>query len=365
MSTVALPIVTSVRLGNGRFSLAANEPRAARATRSGTPWEVLLAFLQLGLTSFGGPFAHLGYFRSEFVERRRWVSEDVYADLVALGQFLPGPASSQVGMALGMVRAGPAGMAAAWLGFTLPSAALMIAFAFGVSSLGDLAHAAWLKGLKLVAVAVVAQAVWGMARNLCPDRPRATLAVAACLLALTIPSAAGQISAIALGAAVGYTILPREPLSFAGKLPIMASGSRMGALCCLALFFGLLFLLPALADVAGNHALNLIAAFYRVGSLIFGGGHVMLPLLRAAVVPPGWISNDTFLAGYGAAQAIPGPLSSFAGYLGVLMQPGPNGWVGGVLCIVSIFLPSFSWRARCRSGICCAAVPACRRHCEA
>jgi chromate transporter len=217
----------------------------------------------------------------------------------------------------------------------------MIAFAYGVSSLGDLGHAAWLKGLKLVAVAVVAQAIWGMARSLCPDRPRATLAVAACLLALAIPSAAGQIGAIAFGAAVGFAVLPRGTLNIIGRLPVAASGSRTGAICCLALFFGLLFLLPPLAEVLGNHALQLTASFYRVGALIFGGGHVMLPLLQAAVVPPGWTSNDTFLAGYGAAQAIPGPLSSFAGYLGVIMQPGPNGWVGGVLCVVSIFLPSF------------------------
>ena len=244
-------------------------------------------------------------------------------------------------MALGMLRAGPIGMMAACLGFSLPSALLMIAFAYGVSSLGDLGHAAWLKGLKLVAVAVVAQAVWGMARSLCPDRPRATLAVVACLLALAIPAAAGQIGAIVLGAVAGFAVLPRGAINFTESLPAAASGSKPGAICCLAVFFVLLFLLPPLAEVLGYHALQLVASFYGVGSLIFGGGHVMLPLLRAAVVPPGWVSNDAFLAGYGAAQATPGPLSSFAGYLGVIMQPGPNGWVGGVLCVVSIFLPSF------------------------
>jgi chromate transporter len=232
-------------------------------------------------------------------------------------------------------------MIAAWIGFTLPSTLLMIAFALGIGAMGDLGHAAWLKGLKLVAVAVVAQAVWGMARTLCPDRPRATLAVASCLIALAEPSAAGQIGAIMMGAVVGFTVLTRGTQPVASTLPRATSTSRRGALWCLGLFIALLVLLPILADACDSTALRMAAAFYQVGALIFGGGHVMLPLLQSAVVAPGWVSTDAFLAGYGAAQAIPGPLSSFAGYLGVIMQPGPSAWAFGLLCVVAIFLPSF------------------------
>ena len=303
--------------------------------------EVLGAFLRLGLTSFGGPVAHIGYFRSEFVERRRWLAEAAFADLFALCQFMPGPASSQLGMALGLLRAGPAGMLAAWIGFTLPSAAAMVAFAYGVHALGDVSQAAWLKGLKLVAVAVVAQAVWGMARSLAPDRPRATLAVAAALVALAAPSAVGQIGAIVLGGVVGLTLLPHPELRDSAHAALGVRMPRGVAVALLGLFLALLILLSPLAAAVGGHTLRLIAAFYRAGALVFGGGHVVLPLLQSAVVPPGWVGNDSFLAGYGAAQAVPGPLFTFAAYLGAAMRLAPNGWLGGAIALLAIFLPSF------------------------
>jgi chromate transporter len=300
---------------------------------------VFLAFLRLGLTSFGGPVAHLGYFRTEFVTRRRWLDEAAYGDIVALCQFLPGPASSQVGITLGILRIGLPGAFAAWLGFSAPSALALIAFAYGVGRMGDIAQAAWLHGLKIVAVAVVAQAVWGMARNLCPDRERATLAVAATLLVLAIPTAIGQIGAILLGGLIGWRFLP--PAAAKTDSAIAVRIDRTLALGALALFAVLLVGLPLLTAASGNHAIALIDSFYRSGSLVFGGGHVVLPLLQRAVVPPGWIGNDAFLAGYGAAQAVPGPLFTFAAYLGTIMQPGPSGFVGGLLCLGAIYLPSF------------------------
>jgi chromate transporter len=300
--------------------------------------EVLLVFLRLGVTSFGGPVAHLGYFRAELVERRRWLDEKAYADIVALCQFLPGPASSQVGIALGMMRAGLAGGLAAWLGFTLPSAVAMIAFGYGVVALGDVARAPWLHGLKIVAAAVVAQAVWSMARTLSADRARATLTVGATVLVLAAPSALGQIGAILLGGVVGW--LAFAPVGRAA--PASPELRRHGlAATALALFFLLLLGLPIVAGATGDHGVMLVERFYRTGSLVFGGGHVVLPLLQSAVVPPGWVDNDTFLAGYGAAQAVPGPLFTFAAYLGTVMTPGPNGWVGGLLCLGAIYLPSF------------------------
>jgi chromate transporter len=305
--------------------------------------EVFGTFLRLGLTSFGGPVAHLGYFRSEVVERRKWLGEAAYADIVALCQFLPGPASSQVGVTLGILRAGLPGGLAAWLGFTMPSALAMIAFAYGVAFLGDLNHAAWLHGLKIVAVAVVAQAVWGMARKLCPDRPRMTLAVAAALLVLAVPSALGQIGAIIVGGLVGWRLLaaPAAPAAMPSDVSV---GVRMGrglSVAALAAFFGLLLGLPLLVAATGDHTLDLFSRFYRSGALVFGGGHLILPLLQQSVVPPGWVSNDTFLAGYGAAQAVPGPLSTFAAYLGTVLRPWPNGWAGGLICLGAIYLPSF------------------------
>jgi chromate transporter len=300
---------------------------------------VFLAFLRLGLTSFGGPVAHLGYFRVEFVERRKWLDEHAYGDIVALCQFLPGPASSQVGITLGILRIGLPGAFAAWLGFSAPSAIALILFGYGVGALGDVAQAAWLHGLKIVAVAVVAQAVWGMARNLCPDRARASLAVAAALLVLAIPTALGQIGAIILGGLIGWRFLPTASAN--SSAPISVSIARPLGLGALATFVVLLAGLPLLATATGSHAIALIDSFYRSGSLVFGGGHVVLPLLQKEVVLPGWIGNDAFLAGYGAAQAVPGPLFTFAAYLGTIMQPGPNGWLGGLLCLCAIYLPSF------------------------
>jgi chromate transporter len=301
---------------------------------------VLRVFFRLGLTSFGGPVAHLGYFRAEFVERRGWLDESAYADIVALCQFLPGPASSQVGIGIGILRAGLPGAFAAWLGFTGPSAAVMILFGYSVTAFGNLADSAWLHGLKIVAVAVVAQAVWGMARNLCPDRERATIAVGAAMVTLAIPLAPGQIGAIAAGGLIGWGLLrggpqPRQQDSMMVHLPLARS------VAALVIFFALLIGLPVLATALPSHTVALIDAFYRSGALVFGGGHVVLPLLQAEVVPPGWVTNDAFLAGYGAAQAVPGPLFTFAAYLGTVMGPAPNGWLGGLICLVAIFLPSF------------------------
>jgi len=309
------------------------------AAPKGTWREVLMVFLRLGLTSFGGPVAHLGYFREEFVIRRRWLDDHSYADLVALCQFLPGPASSQVGMAVGLLRAGYTGALAAWTGFTLPSAIGLVLFAYGVNSLGNGAGGGWLHGLKVAAVAVVAQAVLGMARTLAPDRLRATLAVGAAVIVLAVPSAWGQISAIVLGGVIGVWLLTGDSQTDSAVLPLRVSRSTGGTL--LAVFFALLIGLPLLTAAIPVQALKEFDAFYRAGSLVFGGGHVVLPLLQAAVVPPGWVSNDAFLAGYGAAQAVPGPLFTFSAYLGAVMQPEPHGWLGAVICLVGIFLPSF------------------------
>ncbi len=304
-----------------------------------SPLEVLLVFLGLGLTSFGGPVAHLGYFRSEFVERRKWLDEATYVDIVALCQFLPGPASSQVGFVIGTMRAGLTGALAAWVGFTLPSALALILFGYGIGQFGELANASWLHGLKIVAVAVVAQAVWSMSRSLAPDRERATIAVGSALLALALPSATGQIGAIAIGGLLGWRLLAAEPQKPGSALAIRVP--RTLSIAALISFFALLFGLPLLAAASGDHALQLFDSFYRSGSLVFGGGHVVLPLLQHEVVPPGWVGNDAFLAGYGAAQAVPGPLFTFAAYLGTVMGPSPNGWQGGLICLVAIFLPTF------------------------
>jgi chromate transporter len=303
--------------------------------------EIFLVFLRLGCTSFGGPVAHLGYYRADLVARRQWLTEATFADIVALCQFMPGPASSQTGMAIGLLRGGPLGMFAAWLGFTLPSALAMTVFAYGVGSVGDLSHAGWLRGLKLVAVAVVAQAVWGMARSLAPDRSRASVAVAACLVCLAIPSSLGQIAAILMGAILGMTILADEaaqsdkPVSMGIRIPAAL------AVALLVAFFALLFGLPLLADATASHFVRLIDSFYRAGSLVFGGGHVVLPLLQATVVTPGWVGQDVFLAGYGATQAMPGPIFTFAAFLGAVETPGPNGWIGALVATVSIFASSF------------------------
>jgi chromate transporter len=307
-------------------------------TRS-SAWEVLLIFLRLGLTSFGGPIAHLGYFHDEFVARRRWLQEKTYADLVALCQFLPGPASSKVGIAIGLSRAGYIGAVAAWIGFTLPSALALVLFAYGIGTLSEALGSGWLHGLKVAAVAVVAQAVLAMMRSLAPDRERATLAVAAAALVLAVPSAWGQVGAIVLGGVAGLALLRSAVPSDHVALP-HAVGRSAGILA-LVLFFVMLFGLPLLAAAIPSHGLTLFDAFFRAGSLVFGGGHVVLPLLQASVVPPGWVTNDAFLAGYGAAQAVPGPLFTFAAYLGAVMGPEPNGWAGAILCTIAMFLPSF------------------------
>jgi chromate transporter len=317
------------------------EPGSAAnaAARSGSTAEVFAAFLRLGLTSFGGPIAHLGYFHEEFVIRRKWLDEKTYVDLVALSQFLPGPASSKVGIALGLSRAGYPGALAAWTGFTLPSAFALVLFGYGVTSLGDALGSGWLHGLKVAAVAVVAQAVLTMMRSLAPDRARATLAVAATALVLAVPSSWGQIGAIVLGAIVGLLLFRDAPPADHVSLPHPVS--RTVAIVAIVLFFAILIGLPLVVAAVPNHALQLFEVFYRSGSLVFGGGHVVLPLLQAAVVPPGWVSNDAFLAGYGAAQAVPGPLFTFSAYLGTVMGPAPNGWVGAILCLVAMFLPAF------------------------
>lgn len=295
-------------------------------------------FLKLGLTSFGGPIAHLGYFRDELVERRRWIDERGYADLVALSQFLPGPASSQVGFAMGLLRAGPLGGLAAFAAFTLPSALALIAFAYGASAFGGPVGNGIILGLKIVAVAIVAQAVWGMAKTLCPDKERATIAVIAVLIVIGGPSF-GPAAAIAAGGLAGLLFCKGQSKPITGTIAFPVS--RPVGVFCLALFFALLLGLPLAATMGGGQGLALFDAFYRAGSLVFGGGHVVLPLLEAELVLPGWISEDQFLAGYGAAQAVPGPLFTFAGYLGALLGPEPNGIAGAILALVAIFLPGF------------------------
>jgi chromate transporter len=312
----------------------------------GTWPEVFLAFLRLGLTSFGGPIAHLGYFRQDIVARRGWLDERAYVDLVALCQFLPGPTSSEVGIGIGLTRAGYAGAFAAWAGFTLPSAIPLVLFALGVERLGSALGMGWLHGLKIAAVAVVAQAVWGMAQTMAAGRTRASLAVAAAVLVLLQPTTAGQLGAIALGAAFGLWLLPSERDRRSAESTLAAGVGRGVALLCLAAFFALLITLPIVAaafppESPAGRMLAAVTVFYRAGSLVFGGGHVVLPLLQAGVVPPGWVTNDAFLAGYSAAQAVPGPLFTFAAYLGAVMSAGPGGVVGAAICLAAIFLPSF------------------------
>jgi chromate transporter len=300
--------------------------------------QVLGVSTRLGLTSFGGPVAHLGYFRDEYVVRRRWIDEAQYADLVALCQFLPGPASSQVGMALGILRAGLLGGVAAWLGFTLPSAIALLAFAYGLQAAG-VSEAGWLHGLKVVAVAVVAQAVWGMARNLAPDRARASLAIAAAIAALASRTAAVQVLVIVAAGFLGWSLLPAAATTSTTAVRVrLHKGIAIGSL---AVFAGLLVGLPIARQAIPGHALAVFDSFYRAGSLVFGGGHVVLPLLQAEVVPPGWVTNEEFIAGYGAAQAVPGPLFTFAAYLGAVMHEPPNGATGAAWALVAAFLPSF------------------------
>jgi len=354
----------------------------------GSAGEVFRAFLKLGLTSFGGPIAHLGFFRDEFVTRRKWVRESEYADLVALGQFLPGPASSQVGFALGLLRAGPLGALAAWVAFTLPSAILLVAFAYGATLFDNAIGAGVLAGLKVVAVAIVAQAVWGMARTLTPDARRAGIAVVAAILVLFVAGPVGQVGAISLGALAGYLLCRDAPAGTAVVTTLRIPVSRRAGIVALSLFAALLVALPVAAaalgtapstsgvnpalNTAGSTAIHVADSFYRAGALVFGGGHVVLPLLQAEVVTggsggsaagipweggaetgsapggaaapsgaaqSGWVTPDAFLAGYGAAQAVPGPLFTFAAYLGALAEPGPAGLVTAAIALVAVFLP--------------------------
>ncbi|MCF7530717.1 chromate efflux transporter [Pseudomonas sp. P2498] len=312
---------------------------STKVVTADSAWSVFLVFLRLGLTSFGGPIAHLGYFREEFVARRQWLSERSYVDLVALCQFLPGPASSQVGIGLGLSRAGFSGAVAAWAGFTLPSAIILVLFAKGMSMWGSAFPSGLLHGLKIVAVAVVAQAVWGMARNLCTDVPRVTIAALSACAALLWPNAMGQIAVIVCAAVVGLTLFTPAQGRAAESLPI--SISRKVGVISLVLFFSLLAGLPLLMEALPSQTLAMVHDFYRAGSLVFGGGHVVLPLLQTATVPNGWVANDTFLAGYGVAQAVPGPLFTFAAFLGASMNVQPSGWVGASVCLIALFAPSF------------------------
>ncbi len=298
--------------------------------------EVLIAFLMLGLTSFGGPVAHIGYFRQEFVVRRNWLDEDAYADLVALCQFLPGPASSQVGFGVGLIRAGPLGGLAAWIGFTLPSAILMTAFAFAAPAMSDPVAKGVVHGLKLVAVAVVAQAVWGMARTLTPDARRAGIALVACLAVTFAASSLGQIVAMFVGALAGVGLCRGEGAPVGTH---KFNLSRRVGLAAFASYIVLLVGTPALAAATGNSAVIRFGAFYHAGALVFGGGHVLLPLLKQAVVDPGWVGQAAFLAGYGAAQALPGPLFAFSAFLGASMSGSPSGIPGATLAVAAIFLP--------------------------
>jgi chromate transporter len=313
------------------------ETKREASEKSGTVGEVFAVFIRLGLTCFGGPIAHLGYFHDEFVTRRKWLDERAYSDLVALCQFLPGPASSQVGFSIGLLRARYLGALAAWTGFTLPSAIALVVFAFGASELNGRLGSGALHGLRLVAVAIVAQAIWGMARTLCPDRERASIATVVALIMLFSNAPVAQIGAIVFGGLAGFwlcrTGTPLAPSRIA--LPV---SHTVGAIA-LSAFFLLLIGLPILQAVTHTPGVALFDAFYRSGALVFGGGHVVLPLLREAFVGPGWVSDDTFLAGYGAAQAVPGPLFSFAAYLGAVVNPSPHGIPGAVLGLIAIFLP--------------------------
>jgi len=314
------------------------DPAQSPPPRARAMLEVLFASTKLGLTSFGGPVAHLGYFRHEYVQRRRWLDDAAYADLVALCQFLPGPASSQVGIAIGMLRAGLLGGIISWIGFTLPSAIALVLFALLVRD-ADIADAGWLHGLKVVAVAVVAYALWGMARSLAPDRERATVAIAAAIVVIAWQTALAQVGVIVAGGLIGYTLLKATAYEGVSR-SIAPTGKHLGIAAAL-LFFGLLVALPLAREAGGGQALAVFDSFYRVGSLVFGGGHVVLPLLQAEVVEPGWVTADDFVAGYGAAQAVPGPLFTFTAYLGFVMGPEPNGIQGAALALVAVYVPSF------------------------
>lgn len=320
--------------------MSPDDTRVAATPRTGSAREVFRVFLGLGLTSFGGPVAHLGYFREALVVRRKWIGDRAYADLVALCQFLPGPASSQVGMAIGLLRAGYGGLLAAWLAFTLPSAILLVAFAWGAGTLEAVVGGGWIHGLKAAAAAVVAHAVLGMARSLAPDKERASIAVLGMIGAMLIPAALGQVLVIVAGGLIGLAWLRPAQVHAADAETLAVAVKRRTAVACLIAFVVLLLLLPLLAATTGGDTLRLIDGFYRAGSLVFGGGHVVLPLLQAEVVDTGLVDREAFLAGYGAAQAIPGPLFAFAAYLGMVMQTPPSGIAAAGVALVTIFAPS-------------------------
>lgn len=301
--------------------------------------EIFWIFWRLGLTSFGGPVAHLGYFRKEFVVRRQWLDERAYGDLVSLCQFLPGPASSQLGMAIGLLRAGIPGSIAAWLGFTLPSAMALVIFGLLLPSLDRYASSGWVHGLKIVTVAVVAQAVVVMSGSLCPDRPRLLLALVSAGIVLAIPSIFTQMAVMVLGALTALWLFKSssEPV----RLSIASGVSPKTGTFFLLSFAGLLIALPTLATASGQYLIKLVDVFYRAGALVFGGGHVVLPLLQSQIVTHGWVLNDIFLAGYGAAQAAPGPLFSFAAFVGAVSSQNPSGWIGSIAALVAIFLSGY------------------------
>lgn len=302
-------------------------------------FELFITFLRLGLTSFGGPVAHLSYFHDEFVKKKKWIDEHAYADLVALCQFLPGPASSQVGMAIGLNRAGVIGAIVAWIGFTLPSAIILILFGLGMTHLNLNAHQGWLHGLKVVAVSVVAQAVYGMGKKLCPDKERVTIAVLSSVVVLFFNSSFIQVLVLVLSGIFGaYFFKETKELP---HVPMKSGLKKKTGAIFLILFLSILILLPIFRSVFHDQTIKLFDSFYRTGSLVFGGGHVVLPLIQSEVVPTGWVSNDLFMAGYGLAQAIPGPLFAFSAYIGAVSHFYPNGWLGGMICLVAAFLPSF------------------------
>ena len=298
--------------------------------------EIGIVSTRLGLTSFGGPTAHLGYFHEEYVRRRKWMDEKSYADLVALAQFLPGPASSQVGIGVGVMRGGVLGGIVSFLGFTLPSVIALIIFAIFLTGF-DIGNAGWIHGLKVVAVAVVAHAILVMAKNLTPDLKRKAIALFALVITLIWQTAYTQVGVILIAAFLGYLFYQQHEIdkevNSRSRFPI----SKRVSVICLSLFFGLLFLLPIMREMTGSYWLAMFDSFYRSGSLVFGGGHVVLPLLEQELVPNGWLSKESFLSGYGATQAVPGPLFTFAAYLGTIM----NGWQGGLLATIAIFLPAF------------------------
>jgi chromate transporter len=332
-----IAVAGGIKRTGDRTTDMASDQRIASDQRASTPFEVLRVFFKLGISSFGGPIAHIGYFREEFVVRRRWLDEQAFVDLVALCQFLPGPASSQTGFSIGLMRAGYAGAVAAWTGFTLPSAIIMVLFAYGAGAIGGPLGTGLLHGLKLVAVAIVAQAVWGMARTLCPDRQRASIAALSAVIILFSTSPIAQIGAIALGGVLGLWLCRGAPPPAEGHIHMPVS--RRAGLVALTAFFVLLAGLPIAQHLTHSSGVALFDAFYRSGALVFGGGHVVLPLLREAFVTPGWVSDDTFLAGYGAAQAVPGPLFTFAAYLGFVALPSPHGLPGAAFGLFGIFLP--------------------------